>query len=589
MTAKPPSADSEPARDVTVAAEDSDANPNADTSAESKATGADAAMAEAMNGVASETGAAHAAGGQEEGAQQEGAQQEGADAQREGTRQGEGELVDTAAAASPPRRAPAIGSMTLLGIGSNGTPLPATTETELALDQEPADADLGLDDLIEDEALEAPPAYIPRNVSMTSTSDDTQVTSLLDEVAHALNAEASQHRAQARAKAPSGTSLPGTPVIAANKSDFEFEDPDDGPTALTPGALATGEDVSLDDEEDEEAVVLGPAKKPESRADGTHTPFSMVSGRSSSGPTSLGPPPGAAGMARTTTPHGGLPIPVPPSGRVRLPTPVPGRSAAIPAPTSGRTTLQLGLAGASAADPDALFAGTSAADSPRKTTGSGKTITRTPSGGVPDPMGPQTTDPIPAGGLPAFMQATVKLAAPRFAGVVAVTFIGGLLIGRLVSKGPTDVPRPPEPPVATAPAAPVVVPGTPPASSAVAPTAVAPAAPAAPAPTAATAPVGTTAPIVAPIAEEKPVEGIAANDDAAAKPLGRRPGPKARAKKAATDVTAAEDMFPKQPKPAVAPKAPSAASGPSKPMANNGAKAGAKPKSKSTWHDPFAD
>jgi len=49
MTAKPPSADREAARDATVGAEDSEANP----SAEPKPTGGTAEMAEAVNGVAS--------------------------------------------------------------------------------------------------------------------------------------------------------------------------------------------------------------------------------------------------------------------------------------------------------------------------------------------------------------------------------------------------------------------------------------------------------------------------------------------------------------------------------------------------------
>jgi hypothetical protein len=228
--------------------------------------------------------------------------------------------------------------------------------------------------------------------------------------------------------------------------------------------------------------------------------------------------------------------------------------------------------------------------------------------------------------LPAVLTAHVKLATLSLAGLIAVTFAGGLFVGMVVGKGQGRAEPPAaariggsEPLTATAPATPTptvshvvgVAPGaatgspTPAAAApAVTPSAVSGAA------TSAAAPVAPSEATVTPQPEAQPPE--AARDSKAKKPgvalrppRPRRPAvagtatatdlPPAGGKLVVSKPTTATKPAVAASKPTVLASKPTAHSvvGPStasKPMANNAAaKPAPKSKTKTTWHDPFAD
>jgi hypothetical protein len=437
---------------------------------------------------------------------------------------------------------------------------------------------------------------------LARTTEDTQVSSLLDEVAQALDVQASEYRDRARGKLP-GMSAPPAPAVLGS-GDLEFEDPDE-PTVLTPGVRSSAENETRNErapgpgagdavDADDEAVVLGPAsshKSPAAGIDNKSTrlpPIPGLSGPTGAGP--VGPPPGGT---RSATPASGLSLSS--SGRVRLPTPAPG-SVTIP-PPSGRLSLPPGMmsapvipgrqASSLSIDSSAIAAAREASRrvaASVRTPGSGRTTKRR-TGGLTQPLLDATRT------MPAVLAAHVKIATVSLAGLVAVTFAGGLLVGMLVWRGQG---RPGADPVvsaageATAPASAVgqaaatrrpagsVLPTTNMGAAGLG----AGAAPGMPRPVAGAA----TEAIVTPIAVEAPdtVPETPPRRAMAAAPRARRP---VTTTPTVVDTAA---LFPKTPV-AAKPAAPAVSAAPKTVASNAPAKAAPKSKAKTAWHDPFAD
>ena len=437
-----------------------------------------------------------------------------------------------------------------------------------------------------------------------SSTSDTQVTSLLEEVAQALDLQASEYRDRARGKLPGMSApSPAAPLAVLGSSDLEFEDADE-PTALTPGDKSAAEGTTRNErapiggrdvDADDEAVVLGPASSSKSPAAGTDgrsgrfPPIPGLSGPAAAGP--VGPHPGAT---RSATPTSGLSLSS--SGRVRLPTP-PG-SNTIP-PPSGRLSLPPGMMTAPVI-PGRLSsmsldsAGIAAArEASRRVSAS---AAASGSGRASKGRMARVTQPVLQASrqMPAVLAAHVKIATVSLAGLIAVTFAGGLLVGMLVWRGQGRAGV--EPVAATAPTgaesgAPSTAPGL--AGPAKVPTGVV-------MPVGATglgagaasgAPRGPAGPGIATEAIVTPIAAEAAAAETAPPPPPRRAmatAPRVRRPTPAPATTDTAALFPKAPtiaKPVT--PAPAAAA---KTVASNApTKAAPKSKAKTTWHDPFAD
>ncbi len=564
------------------------------------------------------------------------------------------EAILLQAGARPPEPATSklLGSKTLMGIGIEGLNLAgirAAAEdkgdkrdkdeskgsTETAA-HEDGDAAMHLDDLIEAGGAnrQAAPTVAPRPAALLSSEETPEVTSLLDDVAQALNVQANEYRDRARGRLPGMPSPAAATARAPSQSkgakgateriEAEFEDPDDSPTSLTPGS------ISVVDEHDVEVRVASSDESPDgSEGDAVVLPASAPGSTSivkdaKSGPRAgglpplpglflapapiqVGPPPGLP--PRAATPPSGLAPP--PSGRVRLPTPIPGLPVpALPAPALGRLTLPPGTMSPVAAPGIELSpAATSAPmsiDTSRST--SARNTGAPDAGRVSARRNARITEQVRpvASPLPAILTAHVKLATVSLAGLVAVTFAGGLFVGMLVWKGQsrgepgltgraaTAGTVPASARTAAIPTAGANIPpttaGTTTAGTTTAGTTVAmpgAANPGAPIPSG-----GPPAAIVAPLAASpESAEPLAA----APKPV-RRPAVIARPRRPAVapapTVADATALFPKTPaaKPVAAKPAATAGGTASKPMANNAApKPVVKSKPKTTWHDPFAD
>lgn len=543
-----------------------------------------------------------------------------------------------------------LGSRTLMGIGleafrptttsaatddsNDGVAAPSGSQQEEADGVSAKSSDDDSDDASDVSPEDLTPTVIRPDLAAAARNEDTQVTSLLDEVAQALNLQASEHRDRALGKLPGLTAStsnrtrapsPG-PVRAgmALTDGAEFEDPDDGPTSLTPGILSdadvheTSDDLELTatGEDQDDAVVLGLVGANKSAgADGRLGKLPPIPGLSGPVSSLVGPPPGAA---RAQTPASGL-TPTPASGRVRMPSPAPGVPS-IP-PPSGRLSLPPGLVSTPvipspqqsqivlSAPVGAVLGDSSRRVSNLLTRRSGRTDK---SGSVRlTPSGLSGAAALPA--MPAVLAAQVKIATVSLAGLVAVTFAGGLLVGMLVWRGSgrSESPRVAgsvEPasfaPVAKAPAIvpvppaervqPTVVTTVP--TVAVLPTNAVPAAAGA-VPVRAAAPNGaTTEAIVTPIAAVAAAAADAPPTDA--KPVARRavasrqpPRVRRPPTEADAEAQAAPPVAAAAPKPA--PVAPAAAP-PAAPKAVASNAPAPKPvapkaKPKTTWHDPFAD
>jgi len=462
--------------------------------------------------------------------------------------------------------ADSIGTRTLLGIGASGLPLPPRAakpdgKTERSSDDEQI---FSVEDLFDDEGT-AVSSIRANGKSATGNGRDDQMSDLLDEVAEALNTQAASHDSTVGA-------LPGKPVPRARPirtdqpsarrsgDEFEFEDPDDGPTTLNVHGEHS-EDVDVGADDDDEAVVLGPARLPPSR------PLPALSGRLPS-PAAYAGDSATSGATKTATPFAGLAaatlpsFPAPASGRSRLPTPAPGQ--AIGGPPPGR----VGLPGGTPVN--GVPSSSSQGDSSRRSASG-----RTAATGTDRSVGHHATAAVIESLSSAMESASVvlkkdvKFRVASLGGVVVATFVVGLLIGRAVvgsgnkttAQASEKTPTTTEQPVAAAAPAkpPVEVPAaTPPVAAPVAPAQNRPEAiPAAPPPPA----VAELAPAPAPL-------------------LGDAPPPAVHKRRVRRTNLALKDdglPIPSAPRPAVAP-----------PKAKPGAATPAG-KRKSTWHDPFAD
>lgn len=574
------------------------------------------------------------------------------------------EAILLQAGAKPPEAAApkALGSKTLMGIGIEGLNLPALLRAEekkrkvgKKSARTEAEPDVPVDDLVEEDAAATNPAS---EAAMASSPENKHATSLLDDVAQALNVQASEVRDRARGRLPgmpasgAGASKPMLPMTIQQpgQRQAEFEDPSEGPTALTPGMIAiadaekaAGQKSALDAEleAEEEAVVLGhavqsgSAKYVQARtSESRPVAVPPVPGLPTASPAVVGPPPGVA--LKLPTPAGGLPLPL--SGRTRLPTPVPG-APGQPVPPSvaaiSYQTLPFGIASARVSDLTATAPSTpiSLEASRRFAASANASIA---ADAVPVRRTLRITAPVRrfATVLPAVLTAHVKLATLSLAGLIAVTFAGGLFVGIQVGKGPgraepspathvvTSTPVPSPAPAPTTPANPTATTATTTTTGSAVPAAPAPAASPSGAASGAVIPAaepGAAMPpsetVVAPLPEPQPSE--AASDS---KPIRRSaavvraprprktvasgtatdfplPGPKVAAVKptahpAPGATTASKPMATSATSKAVATGTakPVANNATGKPMANNStAKAAAKSKTKTTWHDPFAD
>lgn len=443
-----------------------------------------------------------------------------------------------------------IGTKTLLGIGASGLPLPGKASPSTDDEQS-----FSVEDVFDDEGT----AVSSIKPNGKGRGGDDQVGDLLDEVAEALNTQAASHDSTVGA-------LPGKPVPAARhiradvdsigRGEFEFEDPDDGPTTLNVHG-GDSEDVDVGADDDDEAVVLGPAKLPRPLPARLPLP-AAVAASASSEPARTATP--FTGLAAATLPS----FPAPASGRSRMPTPAPGQAIGLPPP--GRLGVPPGtpVNGVPTASPQG--------DSSRRTSSG-----RRAAAGSERSAGHQATAAVMESLSSAMESASVvlkkdvKFRVASLAGVVLGTFVVGLLIGRAVigsgkkttaeaseavavnqeakvapaqepAKAPADVPAPPA-------AAPPAPPNR------------AEALPAAPPPTA----VAEVAP------SDPPVVAEASQMPALHKRRARR-----------ANLVPKDDPLPKP------------VAGPSKPVAGPASRPKAAPpapagKKKSTWHDPFAD
>jgi len=400
-------------------------------------------------------------------------------------------------------------------------------------------------------------------VAKPRASDDTQVGTLLDEVAEALNVQAAASRQRALGRAS------GAPArrLKPKPDELEFEDPDDGPTSLNAKGDAGGDDRDVGGssatDDDEEAVVLGPA-----RNSGAHAVAAASDARAAESDATR-PLPGT----RKPTPFAGLPsatlptFPTPPGGRSRLPTPAPGqaRSTLPPGrPSGAHPTLD-------GASPTATASGR---DSSRRTLPRGST----PASGLNRLEGSgAVVESLAASAMntaSTFLKKDLRLKQASLAAIVVVTFVGGMLLGGL-RGGSAKV-------------------GSEVAGVKPAPESAAPAAAPAPRPVVA-APVA-----VPPPAPSNPVESPpAAIPPVAVQPVAVDPGaaatadnqvPRRRPVRRVTPVDVAKDDLPaaKVPAPKSAPRPPAAF--PSPPPLKVASKPANGPKKvKAAWHDPFAD
>ncbi|HEY4184246.1 MAG TPA: hypothetical protein VGP07_04220 [Polyangia bacterium] len=471
-----------------------------------------------------------------------------------------------------------VGTKTLMGIGISGLPLPPPVARAAKTDAD--DHPVSVDDMFDDD--DEPDAVT------TVSGEDQKVGDLLDEVAEALNVQAAESRGRAIGGLP-GMSAPAERASRAadaasmpTDDEFEFEDPDDGPTTLNSGGDVDGEDVDLAGDDEEEAVVLGPAKLP-----GAHPiPIPAPSLARAAHPVPGGGPP--AGLAaKRATPFAGLPaatlptFPAPGSPRVRLPTPAPGRAAAsIPAPAGTRSGPPHGT------PVDGVPQAPSHGDSSRRSAARGTSGASEKSGSASAAVRTSLTSAMESASV--VLKKDVKFRVASFGGVVGATLVVGILIGRAVLGGGKATPAAEgsgdSPAAKVAKAEEAAKPA--PASAAQPPagTVVANAAPVAAVPIAVGGQPGPGTPVVAPASPVEEAPGTAA-------PMAFDPQPihKRRARRAT--LVAKEDSASKV--------------GPSKPTARNtvtaaptkgtkapaatSAKSSPTKKGKSTWHDPFAD
>jgi len=454
-----------------------------------------------------------------------------------------------------------IGTRTLLGIGPSGLPLPPRVpRPDHSSDDEHS---FSVEDVFDDEGT-AVSSVRSNGKGQAAKGGDDQVGDLLDEVAEALHTQASSHDSTVGA-------LPGKPVPAArpiradvaptrgDHDEFEFEDPDDGPTTLNAHG-DIGEDVDVGSDDDDEAVVLGPARLPPSRPvpalPGRLTlPPSTASGTISSATKTATP---FAGLAAATLPS----FPAPASGRSRLPTPAPGQAIGLPPP--GRGGLPAGT------PVNGVPATASQGDSSRRST-SGRAASGRAGAGASDKSAGHHATAVVMESLTSAMESAsvvlkkdVKFRVASLAGVVVATFVVGLLIGRAVmGSGKKTTAEASQTVVANEEAKAAAPPAKAPAEVPPAPAA----APAAPAPVgqqeaAPAAPPPEQVPAIAPSLAEAPLPPTVH---------------KRRARRA--------NLVPKEeplPKPVAARPVAPAPRAKASPVAQTG-------KKKSTWHDPFAD
>jgi len=456
-----------------------------------------------------------------------------------------------------------VGTRTLLGIGPSGLPLPPRPAKPAAGSGD-HEQSFSVEDVFDDEGT-AVSSIKANGAGPAAKGGNDGVGDLLDEVAEALNTQAGSHDSTVGA-------LPGRPVPPArpirtdvrdDDDEFEFEDPDDGPTTLNAGG-DDSEDVDVGTDDDDEAVVLGPAKIPPSR------PVPAPPGR-------LPAPAAAASVAgvKTATPFAGLPsatlpsFPAPASGRSRLPTPGPAQAIGGPPP---------GRAGVPGGTPvNGVPTAAAHADSSRRSH-AGRASAAAGGPGADRSAGHNATAAVMDSLTSAMESASVvlkkdvKFRVASLAGVVAATFVVGLLIGRaVIGSGKKTTAEASENAPETTSAKDENKP--------VAPRAVVAAQPPAPAPTmgAPTAAVPVQVPAAPQAAPSPPVAEATPPPAAFAVPAEPVTPPvhKRRARRA---LAPKEDLMPKPSatKPAPALKAKAAPAAPA-------------PKKKSTWHDPFAD
>jgi hypothetical protein len=442
----------------------------------------------------------------------------------------------------------------------------------------------------------------PPKWSLPLAGDDRPVGDLLDEVADALKVQAAESRERAIGRAPEVNAAghpPGTantPVVAKS-TEFEFEDPEDGPTTLNSTDEANGliAAATANRDEDEEAVVLGPATRR-----GDSHPNSSLPGGTSRATLPAPPMPGTRvpGSNNRATPFAGLPaptlpvFPAPPSGRARLPTPAPGHPVGVPAPGSGRSAVSSGSPPAGTPDVAAL-SGFGLPDSSRRITratgsgaalGAGASATRGSEASAGHRALGLVAEPLSAAlsSASTILKKDVRFRLASLAAIVLVTFAGGLLIGRAALRG-----KEPEAQPAVARAADPVPPpaAKDPEKGAEKGAAADPTRGGAAAPTTVVA-APAERPKIEPVAPP-PATTVAEATQPGVGPMQFEPQPihKRRARRSAAPSNEDPSLAsaPKGPVRVASIGAPPSASG-------KGTAAGkSAPKKKSTWHDPFAD
>jgi|GEM_PF-6434364 len=457
-----------------------------------------------------------------------------------------------------------IGTRTLLGIGASGLPLPPRPAKAGQTPGSSGDDErsFSVEDVFDDEGT-AVSSIRTNGKGRSAKGGEDRVGDLLDEVAEALNSQASSHDSTVGA-------LPGKPVPPArpiradvgsarkNSDEFEFEDPDDGPTTLNVHGEHS-EDVDVG-EDDDEAVVLGPARLPPSR------PAPIVPARAPSPSVSVSAS-ATAGATKNPTPFSGLAaatlpsFPAPASGRSRLPTPGPAQALGLPPP--GRAGLPVGT------PVDGVPTTSSNGDASRRATSGRATVAHDKSAGHNATAAVMESLTSAMESASVVLKKDVKFRVASLAGVVAATFVVGLLIGRAVMGSGKKT---------TAEASETVPANEPAKAPAVA--ARAPAEAPVPPPVAAPVPVAQEAQPAAPPAP--PAVAEVAPEAVPSPPLadGALPAP-AHKRRARRAILVPKDE-PPLPKPVASkpmPAAPKAKPAPAAPA----------PKKKSTWHDPFAD
>lgn len=470
------------------------------------------------------------------------------------------------------------GGPTMQGEAALGAPDHAEAGPSISVDAM-FDVDVDLD-----HPHDAPPKW-----RLPPPGDEKPVGDLLHEVAEALNVQATESNERAIGRAPdtNAAGLPpavaSTPLVAKSR-EFEFEDPEDGPTTLNSTEQANGiiaAAATAGRDEDEEAVVLGPAKRR-----GDSRPNSSLPGAPARATLPAPPMPGSRAPGQSwphrVTPFAGLPAPTlpmfsaPGSGRARLPTPAPGHPALVPSPASGRSTLPLGSPPTATTDA-ASSAGLGLPDSSRRTTRvSGPLAPLGASGGADASEARHrfglgiVAEPFNAAlsSASTVLKKDVRFRLASLAAIVVVTFVGGILVGRSVVGGKDPDPQ----------------------------TTVARAAGPAPTPPADDRAKSTAAPTPAVEAPAEPpkIEPVAAPPTVAEAappgvgPMQFDPQPihkrRVRRASAAPNEDPALAPAPKGPVRVASITAPSPAGAGKAPTAGKSA-----PKKKSAWHDPFAD